>query len=273
MGSKDKEMLAVGDKAPKFKLSATLSEKKLSLKKLRGKIVILYFYPKDHTSGCTKEACDFRDRLERLNSYDVAVIGVSKDSLKSHHSFSDKHQLNFPLVADTDLEIIKAYGVAKDKKVIRSTFLIDTKGKIAKIWHKVKVDGHVDEVLAAVEELKGIKKGSSGIKKTIKHKKGVEKKAQKVVARKTTKRKVVKKVTKKKTAKKAAKKTVTKRPVKKVVKKTTKKKPTKRPVKKAAKKKVVKKAAKKKVVKKAAKKKVTKRPAKKVVKKKVTRGY
>lgn len=123
-------------------------------KSLNGRRTVLYFYPKDNTSGCTKEACDFRDNMNRLLPL-VEVIGVSPDSVSSHQKFQQKHGLNFMLVADTEHELAAKYGVWKEKSMYgrkymgieRSTFVIDAKGKIEREWRKVKVAGHVEEVL------------------------------------------------------------------------------------------------------------------------------
>ena len=149
-----------GDKAPDFTLPAD-DGKPLSLKKLRGKKVVLYFYPKDDTPGCTKEACGFRDSYAALKRKKVEVIGVSKDSVERHAKFKEKYDLPFPLVADEEGEAIKAYGVWKKKSLYgrsfmgieRSTFLIDEKGILRGIWRKVKVSGHVEEVEAAIKAL------------------------------------------------------------------------------------------------------------------------
>lgn len=128
-------------------------------KDLIGKTTILYFYPKDNTSGCTKEACDFRDNMNRLLVC-ADVIGVSPDSVVSHQRFQKKQNLNFMLVADVDHKLAVKYGVWKEKSLYgrkymgieRSTFIINAQGKIEKEWRKVKVAGHVDEVLAALQE-------------------------------------------------------------------------------------------------------------------------
>lgn len=146
--------LAIGDKAPEF--TAETDAGTLSLKDLRGKKVVLYFYPKDNTSGCTREACDFRDSHAKLTKKGVVVLGVSPDSVKSHVGFKAKHELPFTLVSDPDKKIANAYGVWAEKNmygkkvmgIVRSTFVIDEKGKIAAIYPKVKVDGHVEAVLA-----------------------------------------------------------------------------------------------------------------------------
>jgi peroxiredoxin Q/BCP len=123
--------------------------------------VVLYFYPKDMTPGCTIEACDFRDRTKDIAAAGAVVLGVSPDSVESHHKFIAKHSLSFPLLADRDNAIQVAYGVRRSKSmygktflgVERSTFLIDGEGALRRIWRKVKVDGHADEVLDAVREV------------------------------------------------------------------------------------------------------------------------
>ena len=152
--------LKEGMKAPDFKAEST-EGKTLSLSDFKGKIVVLYFYPKDSTPGCTREACSFRDNQAKLKRKGAVVLGVSKDSLKSHESFKEKYNLNFPLLSDPDKKIIQDYGVWKEKKlygktsmgVERSTFLIDGEGIVRKIWRKVNVDGHEEEVLNAIKEL------------------------------------------------------------------------------------------------------------------------
>ncbi len=152
--------LEIGDKAPDFTLP-TDGNGKVSLKSLRGKNVILYFYPKDDTSGCTAEACGFRDALPDFSKTGATVIGVSKDSVASHDKFKKKYQLPFILASDEDTEVAKRYDVWVQKSMYgrkymgmdRSTFLIDGKGVIRGLWRKVKVPGHVAEVLAAVKEL------------------------------------------------------------------------------------------------------------------------
>lgn len=150
-------MLKIGDQAPDFTLAST-GGKSFRLDDFKGKKLILYFYPKDDTPGCTTEACDFRDRFERLLSMGVSVLGVSKDSLKNHEKFSSKYQLSFPLGSDESSDVCERYGVWIEKSMYgkkymgieRSTFLIDETGKIQKIWRNVKVPGHVDEVIAAL---------------------------------------------------------------------------------------------------------------------------
>ena len=147
-------MLQEGDKAPDFTAKDDQGNS-VSLKDLRGKKVVLYFYPKDNTPGCTKEACDFRDNFARIERKGAIVLGVSPDSEKSHGKFKSKFDLTFPLLVDEDKEIVNAYGVWDKKSlygrlfmgVVRATFIIDEKGRIAKIFPKVKVTGHVDEVL------------------------------------------------------------------------------------------------------------------------------
>jgi peroxiredoxin Q/BCP len=153
--------LEEGDTAPDFTLP-TDGGGKVSLKKLRGQKVVLYFYPKDDTSGCTAQACGFRDDHPKFTKGAVTVIGISRDSVASHDKFKKKHDLNFPLASDEEGKVTEAYGVWVQKSMYgrkymgieRATFLIDGKGKIAKIWHKVKVPGHVEEVLKAAKELK-----------------------------------------------------------------------------------------------------------------------
>ena len=154
-------MLKEGDKAPAF-TAETESGKKLSLKDLKGKAVVLYFYPKDMTPGCTTEACDFRDSFARVKKAGAVVLGVSKDSAESHLKFITKHELPFILLADTDGKLCEAYGVWKEKALYgrkymgieRTTFVISPQGKIQKIFPKVKVAGHVDLVLQALASFK-----------------------------------------------------------------------------------------------------------------------
>lgn len=152
--------LDVGDKAPLFTLPSD-SGGKVALKELKGKTVILYFYPKDDTSGCTAEACAFRDLLPDFSKIDAAVLGVSRDTVKSHDGFKAKYKLTFPLLSDEDGKVCEAYGVWVEKSMYgrkymgieRTTFLIDGKGVIREIWHRVKVPGHATEVLDAVKAL------------------------------------------------------------------------------------------------------------------------
>ena len=135
------------------------NEKEYSLNYFKGQIVILYFYPKDNTSGCTQEACNFRDNINRLTNY-ATVIGVSPDSIKSHKSFKEKQSLNFILLSDPEHKLAEEFEVWKEKSMYgrkymgieRSTFILGKDGKIEKEWRKVKVKGHVDEVLEFLEK-------------------------------------------------------------------------------------------------------------------------
>ncbi len=146
--------LSVGSKAPDFSLPDG-NGGTVSLKQLKGKTVILYFYPKDNTSGCTKEACDFRDSIPVISKKGGVVVGVSTDSVISHKKFADKFGLPFPLASDEKKELVKKYGVWKEKSmygrkymgVERTTFVIDGRGIITHILPKVKVAGHVEELL------------------------------------------------------------------------------------------------------------------------------
>jgi peroxiredoxin Q/BCP len=151
--------LKVGSRAPDFSLPAGSGET-LSLKDLKGKKVVLYFYSKDNTSGCTKEACTFNENLARVKKQGAVVIGVSPDNVASHAKFAGKYDLSFPLLSDEQKGMLKKFGVWKEKSmygrkymgVERTTFIIDEKGIISHIFPKVKVDGHVDEVLAALKK-------------------------------------------------------------------------------------------------------------------------
>jgi peroxiredoxin Q/BCP len=150
--------LASGDAAPDFAL-LDQSGNTVSLKSQKGKQVVLYFYPKDDTPGCTKEACGFRDSMARLTKAGAVVIGVSLDGKEAHQKFISKYSLPFTLLSDEDATVAKAYGVYKQKNMYgkkywgieRSTFVIDEKGKIKEVFRKVKVDGHVDDVLASLK--------------------------------------------------------------------------------------------------------------------------
>jgi len=150
----------VGDWAPQFSAQAD-DGRTIHLKDYAGQKIVLYFYPKDDTPGCTQEACDFRDSMGRLNTAQAVVLGVSRDDVKSHQKFKAKFGLTFPLLADTNGDICEAYGVWKEKSMYgrkymgieRSTFLIGQDGKIAKVYSPVKVQGHVDAIL---EDLKSI---------------------------------------------------------------------------------------------------------------------
>ena len=147
-------------KAPAFSLKAT-DGSTVKLADLKGKPVVLYFYPKDDTPGCTKEACAFRDASSQFEKLGAVVLGVSPDDEKSHAKFRDKFSLNFPLLADPEHKIGDSYGAWREKNMYgkksmgiqRSTYLIDTAGKIAKVWKKVSVDGHDADVLEAIQSL------------------------------------------------------------------------------------------------------------------------
>ena len=144
-----------GENAPSFE-GLTADGAKLSLKDFLGKKnVVLYFYPKDDTPGCTKEACSFRDNIKPLQGLGAEIVGVSLDSVESHRKFRDKYHLPFPLLSDKDKRIATAYGVLKEggTSTSRVTFIIDKKGKVAKIFPKVDVTIHTSEVTAALKEL------------------------------------------------------------------------------------------------------------------------
>ncbi|MBI4184688.1 MAG: thioredoxin-dependent thiol peroxidase [Proteobacteria bacterium] len=150
--------LKEGDRAPDFTLPAD-GGGEVSLKALRGGPVVLYFYPKDNTSGCTKEACAFRDRHPDFANLGAEVIGISRDSAKSHDGFKAKHGLPFRLASDADGRVCEAYGVWVEKSLYgrtymgieRATFLIDARGWVRRVWRNVKVPGHAEEVLKAVK--------------------------------------------------------------------------------------------------------------------------
>ncbi len=151
------EWIEAGDPAPDFTLADDRGEK-VRLSSFRRRPVVLYFYPKDDTPGCTKEACAFRDRKAEIEARGAAVLGVSPDGVASHARFRDKFELNFPLLADPDHAVAEAYGAWREKSLYgrksmgiqRSTFLIDADGVVRRVWPKVTVDGHDDEVLAAL---------------------------------------------------------------------------------------------------------------------------
>ena len=153
--------LAVGDLAPDFTLGDHEGTE-VTLSGLRGNPVVVYFYPKDNTPGCTTEACDFRDNMARINTAGAVVVGISPDSEKSHQRFREKYDLPFPLLVDADHTVAETYGAWGEKKMagrtyqglIRSTFLIDGEGTIAHAWYKVRAKGHVDQVLEALDGLK-----------------------------------------------------------------------------------------------------------------------
>jgi thioredoxin-dependent peroxiredoxin len=150
-------MIRIGENAPDFELHAQNGEL-VRLDQFRGKKVVLYFYPKDDTPGCTKEACSFNDHLGVMKKKGAVVLGLSADKVDSHARFSAKYGLRFPLLSDPEKKVIRAYGVWKQKKLYgrtymgieRTTFVIDERGKVAAIFPKVKVDGHSDDILEAL---------------------------------------------------------------------------------------------------------------------------
>jgi len=150
----------IGRVAPNFKLDAT-GDKRIELKDLRGNNVVLYFYPKDNTSGCTKESCDFKSKHAKFKRANTVILGVSRDTIKSHEKFKEKFGFPFDLLADTEEKACNLFDVIKEKNMYgrkvmgieRSTFLIDEKGKLRKEWRKVKVKGHVDDVLESLTEI------------------------------------------------------------------------------------------------------------------------
>lgn len=151
--------LAIGEKAPDFTLPSD-EGRDISLHDYEGQKVILYFYPKDNTSGCTLEAKAFRDHLEDFKKLGYAVLGVSRDSIKKHCNFRDKNELNFPLLSDEEEKVVNLYGVLKEKSMYgrkymgieRSTFIIDEKGNLVKEYRKVKVASHVNDLLKDLAE-------------------------------------------------------------------------------------------------------------------------
>lgn len=158
--------IEVNQPAPDFTLPAigdneVVKDGKVQLNSLKGRIAVLYFYPKDDTPGCTKEACAFRDANHEMQKRGIVVLGVSADDVSSHQKFAEKYGLPFPLLADTDTTVSQLYGVWKEKNlygrkflgVNRETFLIDKEGTVRKIWHRVQPETHADEVLAAIEAL------------------------------------------------------------------------------------------------------------------------
>ena len=146
--------LSIGDKAPQFE-AKTYEGKPLRLDDFSTKkLVVLYFYPRDNTPGCTKEACSMRDGMDGLNELGIQVLGVSTDSVKSHETFRDKYGLNFPLLSDKSKEIVKSYGVQSAfGTASRKSFLIDKDGVIRHIWNKIKTSDHANEVIDKVKEL------------------------------------------------------------------------------------------------------------------------
>jgi peroxiredoxin Q/BCP len=155
------DWVEVGKKAPDFTLQAD-DGAQVKLSKLRGAPVVLYFYPRDNTPGCTREACAFRDAKAQLVKLGATVLGVSTDSAESHQKFRDQHQLNFPLLADVQHKVAEKYGAWREKVrfgkksmgIQRSTFLIDAEGVVRKVWKNVQVDGHDAQVIAALGDLK-----------------------------------------------------------------------------------------------------------------------
>jgi peroxiredoxin Q/BCP len=153
-------MIKEGKTAPDFTLPSS-SGGEVTLSDLRGKAVVLYFYPRDNTPGCTREACAFRDALGRIKRRGAVVLGVSPDSLSAHEKFKTQHKINFPLLSDTEKKVAKKYGAfgekvmygKKVKGMIRSTFVIDADGIVRKVFAKVKVDGHDEQVLEALKAL------------------------------------------------------------------------------------------------------------------------
>lgn len=153
---------SVDKPVPEFTAEAT-GGRTINSSELRGHNVVLYFYPRDNTPGCTTEGEDFRDRLEDFRALDTEILGVSRDSLASHEKFREKYGFGFDLIADTDESLCQLFDVIREKNmygrkvmgVERSTFLIDAEGVLRREWRKVKVPGHVDDVLAAVRELNG----------------------------------------------------------------------------------------------------------------------
>jgi peroxiredoxin Q/BCP len=152
--------LKAGDKAPAFSLKNG-EGKTVKLSDYKGKRVVLYFYPKDNTPGCTKQACAFRDNSSKFAALNTQVLGVSTDSVESHVKFAEKFSLSFPLLSDPDHAVAEKYGVWKEKMnygkkylgLVRTTFIIDEAGKIAKVFNSVKVDGHEEKVLKALGEM------------------------------------------------------------------------------------------------------------------------
>jgi peroxiredoxin Q/BCP len=155
--------IEIGTKAPEF-TAVIDGNTTISTTDLYGKWLVLYFYPKDNTSGCTKEACNFRDNMERITSSGAIVLGISPDNVKSHDNFKAKFELNYNLIADPDKSICNLFEVIGEKSmygkkylgVIRSTFIISPEGIVKYLWKNVKVDGHVDVVITKLNEFKGL---------------------------------------------------------------------------------------------------------------------
>ena len=155
-------ILNIGDAAPDFTLPTEQEDQTVTLHQLQGKKVLLFFYPKDNTPGCTKESCDFRDHYSEFKKNNIEIFGISKDSSKSHSKFKKKFELPFTLLVDAEANVCEAYGVINKKSLFgktflgiqRSTFLIDETGKLRAIWRKVKVAAHVNEVLNLINNEK-----------------------------------------------------------------------------------------------------------------------
>jgi thioredoxin-dependent peroxiredoxin len=154
-------MIEIGKKAPEFCLKDK-DEKKVCLKDLKGNWVILYFYPKDMTPGCTQEACDFSVNIKDFEGLEALIIGISPDPPESHRKFAEKYKLKITLLSDESLEVLQKYGVWQLKKmmgkqyfgVVRTTYLLDQEGKVANVWESVSVKGHIEEVKNKLKELK-----------------------------------------------------------------------------------------------------------------------
>ncbi len=155
------EMPQIGEKAPDFE-ALDQDGKKISLKQFKGKELVLYFYPKDNTPGCTKEACSLKERYSTFKKKNINIVGISKDSQQSHHKFIEKYDLPFILISDTDKKVQEAYGVWQEKNMygkkvmgtVRTTFIIGADQKIAYVFNKINCENHAEEVLDKLEELK-----------------------------------------------------------------------------------------------------------------------
>jgi thioredoxin-dependent peroxiredoxin len=160
-------VLKEGEAAPNFRATAD-DGRTISLADYRGQNLVLYFYPKANTSGCTNESMQFRDALEKFQALNAAIVGCSGDSVEAQTKFKNKYKLNFPLLADTEFDVVEAYGARRMKSfygksflgIVRSTFWIGPDGTIRKIWPKVKVDGHAADVLSAIESARGVARGA-----------------------------------------------------------------------------------------------------------------
>ncbi len=156
----ENKTLRIGDQVPRFSLP-DINENEIPLDDFKGKWVVLYFYPKDNTSGCTAEAIDFTARIKEFENLNAVVLGISPDSCRSHQNFTEKHALKVNLLSDTEKKVLRDYGVWQKKSmygreymgVVRTTYLIDPEGTIAEIWPKVKVQGHAEEVQTRIKEL------------------------------------------------------------------------------------------------------------------------